>query len=163
MARVVIPGSERRLVAEHPLVGEVDRGKTISVTGYLRGSGSLDWGAEEAGRAPAQRRTVSRSELGRLVGSSDEDVAAVRSFAEESGLEVSEVEPGRRAVTLRGTVDAVAQAFGVQSLGLYQHPSGVSYRGREGSLTVPDELDGVITGVFGIDERPQARPYIRPQ
>jgi kumamolisin len=145
------------------VIGEVDRERTIEVTAYLRASGSLDWVDAEASRAPAERRTMSRSDLAGLAGARDEDVASVRSFGGDYGLEVSEVDAGRRAVKLRGTIDAVAQAFGVQKLQLFEHPSGVSYRGREGPLTIPSELDGVITGVFGIDERPQARPYVRPQ
>jgi kumamolisin len=150
-------------VPEHPVVGEVDRGKTIEVTVYLRGSGSLDWVDQEAGRAPSERRTISREELAAEYGARDEDVAAVRAFAAQYGLSVGEVDPGRRVVKLRGTVDAVAQAFGVESLQLFEHPSLGRYRGREGPLTIPRELDGVITGVFGIDERPQARTYVRPQ
>ena len=145
------------------MIGDVDRGKAISVTVYLRGSGSLDWVDQEAARAPAERRTLSRSELATAYGASDEDVAAVRSFAAQYGLDVGEVDAGRRAVELRGTVDAMARAFGADELGLFEHPSGVSYRGRQGPLTIPRELDGVIIGAFGIDERPQAKPYIRPQ
>jgi len=143
------------------VVGEVDRGATVEVTVYIRPSGSLDWVDQEAGRAPGQRRLVSRSDLADACGASDEDVAAVRSFASRYGLKVSEVDPGRRAMKLRGTVDAVARAFGVDELRLFEHPTGGVYRGREGSLTIPKDLDGVITGVFGIDSRPQAVPHLR--
>jgi kumamolisin len=145
------------------VIGEVDRARSIEVTVYLRASGSLDWVDQEAERAPGERRTVSREDLARSYGADERDVAAVRSFASQFGLEVAEVDAGRRTVKLRGTVDAIARAFGVSELGVFEHPSGVSYRGRQGSLTIPSQLDGVITGVFGIDERPQARPYVRPQ
>jgi kumamolisin len=145
------------------VIGEVDLQREISVTVYLRASGSLDWVDQEAGRAPAERRTLSRSELATGYGAGDEDVAAVRSFARQYGLEVGEVDAGRRAVQLRGTVDAMARAFGAQDLELLEHPTAGPYRGRQGPLTVPRGLSGVITGAFGIDERPQARPYIRPQ
>jgi kumamolisin len=74
---------------------------------------------------------------------------------------VTGVDKGRRAVTLRGAVKAVAEAFGAQELQLYEHPAGVQYRGRQGPLTVPSKLGDVITGVFGIDERPQARAHLR--
>ena len=142
---------------EHPVVGEVDRDKTIDVTVYLRPSGSLDWVDEEAGR------TMSRSELARAHGASGEDVTLVRSFAGDYGLEVADVDRGRRAVKLRGTVDALARAFGVKELGLFEHPDSGAYRGRQGPLTIPSNLEGVITGVFGIDERPQARVHLRAQ
>ena len=159
--RVEIPGSEREADPEHQRVGEVDRDKPIEATVYLRPSGSLDWVDQEAGRAPSERRTMSREELASATGASDEDIAAVRSFAGECGLEVTGVDKGRRAMTLRGTVKAVAEAFGAQELQLFEHPTAGRYRGRQGPLTVPSELGNVITGVFGIDERPQARAHLR--
>ena len=159
--RVEIPGSRREADPEHQRVGEVDHDKQIEVTVYLRPSGSLDWVDQEAARPPAERRTLSREELASATGASDADIAAVRSFAGEYGLEVSAVDQARRAVSLRGTVQAVADAFGAQGLGLFEHPTAGRYRGRQGSLTVPSELGGVITGVFGIDERPQARAHLR--
>jgi len=160
-ARVEIPGSEREADPQHERVGEVDRDKPIEVTVYLRPSGSLDWVDQGAGHAPSERRTMSRDELAHATGARDEDIAAVHSFAGEYGLRVSGVDKGRRAVSLRGTVQAVAEAFGAQELQLFQHPTAGQYRGRSGPLTVPSELGDVITGVFGIDERPQARPHLR--
>ena len=159
--RVEIPGSERIADPQHQLVGNVDKDKPIEVTVYLRPSGSLDWVDEEAGRPPSERRTLSRKELADATGASDEDIAAVRSFAGEYGLEVTSVEKGRRAVSLRGAVESVAEAFGAQGLQLFEHPTEGKYRGRSGPLTVPSELGNVITGVFGIDERPQARAHLR--
>jgi kumamolisin len=159
--RVEIPGSTREADTQHQRVGEVNKDESIEVTVYLRPSGSLDWVDQEAGKAPAERRTLSREELASATGASDEDIAAVRKFAGEYGLEVGAVDQGRRAMTLRGTVQAVADAFGVQDLQLYEHPSEGRYRGRQGSLTVPSELGGVVTGVFGIDNRPQARIHLR--
>ena len=159
--RVEIPGSERQADPQHQRVGQVDRDKPIEVTVYLRPSGSLGWVDQEAGRAPSERRTMSRDELASATGASDEDIDAVRSFAGAYGLEVTGVDKGRRAVSLRGTVQAVAKAFGARGLQLFEHPTAGRYRGRRGALTVPSELGDVITGVFGIDERPQARPHLR--
>ena len=104
---------------------------------------------------------MTREELADATGASDPDIAAVRSFAGEYGLEVAGVDKGRRAVSLRGTVEAVAKAFGAQGLQLFEHPTAGRYRGRSGPLTVPSDLGEVITGVFGIDERPQARAHLR--
>lgn len=159
--RVEIAGSQRDFDPQHPRVRDADSDKQIEVTVYLRSSGSLDWVDEEAGRLPAERRTISREELASSYGASDQDIAAVRSFANEYGLEVTAVDQGRRSVSLRGTVEAVARAFGAQDLGLFQHPTAGAYRARRGPLTVPADLAGVITGVFGIDERPQATTHFR--
>jgi kumamolisin len=160
--RMEIPGSARDIDPQHQRVGEVDWDKPIEVTVYLRPSQSLDWVDQEAGRPFAERRTMTREELASATGASDDDVAAVRSFAKEMGLDVTAVDKGRRAVTLRGTVKAVADAFGVPELQLFEHPTAGRYRGRQGPLTVPSELGDVITGVFGIDERPQARAHLVP-
>jgi kumamolisin len=130
--RKTVPGSERRLEPTHPRVGDVDGSAEIEVTVYVRGP---------------------RAE--------DDDLGAVAEFADEHGLEVVSSERPRRAVRLRGTVDTIGVAFEAQLQGMFEHPSGVRYRGRQGPLTVPAQLDGVITSVLGIDNRPQAQPRIR--
>src|SRR5262249_25984671 len=40
------------------------------------------------------------------------------------------------------------------------HPGG-SYRGRTGSIHVPTEIHDIVEGVFGLDNRPQAKPHFR--
>jgi kumamolisin len=159
--RVAIPGSEREPDSEHPRVGDPDPGSEVEVTVYLRPVAPLDWVDEEAARPPAERRILTREELASAHGASQSDVDAVRAFAADYGLEVVDADLARRSVVLRGTVDTVARAFGAQGLGSFQHPTAGVYRGRQGPLTVPSALDGVITGAFGIDQRPQARPHLR--
>jgi kumamolisin len=38
---------------------------------------------------------------------------------------------------------------------------GSTFRGRKGALTLPASLAGIVTGVFGLDNRPQARAQFR--
>lgn len=159
--RVEIPGSTREFDALHQRVGDAHAEDEIEVTVYLRPAASLDWVDEEARRPPAERRTLSREQLASGYGARAEDIAAVRSFAQQHKLGVSDVDQARRSVSLRGTVTAMAEAFGVSELGEFRHPTLGAYRARRGPLTVPSALGGVITGVFGIDERPQARPHFR--
>ena len=159
--RVTIPGSHRELDPKHPRVGDADHDRQIDVTVYLRPSSALDWVDQEAAQPPGNRRTMSRDQLAADYGASHEDISAVQSFAREHGLKVTAVNEERRAVKLRGTVAALANAFDARDLALYQMPDGIAYRSRSGALTVPGELADVITGVFGIDERPQAKPHLR--
>jgi kumamolisin len=42
----------------------------------------------------------------------------------------------------------------------YSHPKG-NFRGRTGAISVPAEYADIITGVFGLDNRPQAEPHFR--
>jgi kumamolisin len=159
--RVPIPGSEREPVPEHPRVGDPEPQSTVEITVYLRPAAPLDWIDEEAKRPPAERRILSREELARAHGARKEDIDAVRAFAAEYGLEVVDADPARRSVVLRGPLEAVTRAFGAEVVGTFEHPTKGVYRGRKGPLTVPASLAGVITGVFGIDERPQARAHVR--
>src|ERR1700761_1777638 len=160
--RVPVPGSERQLEPGHTRIGDVDPGDEVEVTVYLRPQAPVDWVDEEATRPPAQRRTLSREEWASAHGASAQDIAAVRAFAERSGLSVANVDPARRAGVLRGSVRAAVDAFGAQLQGRYAPPGGApSYRARTGPLTVPAELKDVVTGVFGIDDRPQARAQLR--
>ena len=46
-------------------------------------------------------------------------------------------------------------------LGMYSHGSDGILRGREGDLSIPADLDGLVTGVFGLDQRRVARRLAR--
>jgi kumamolisin len=83
----------------------------------------------------------------------------VKTFAAHHGLSVVQEHVGRRTVTLAGTVAQLEAAFGVK-LQRFEHPSG-NYRGRQGSVELPSELDGIIVAVLGLDNRPQAKPHFR--
>ena len=93
------------------------------------------------------------------MGRTPTSIASIESFAHEHKLTVKEKSPARRTVILSGTVAAMNQAFGVE-LKEYQHPNG-RYRGRTGAVHIPTELQDVIEGVFGLDNRPQAKPHFR--
>ena len=66
----------------------------------------------------------------------------------------------RRSVWLSGTVATMSTAFGV-TLQEYSLPRGGSHRGRTGEILIPANLAGIIVGVFGLDNRPHARPCFR--
>ncbi len=160
--RVPVAGSERALVAGDNRVGEVDPDATVEVTVYLRPRAQADWVDAEAERPPAERRRVAREDWAAAHGASEADVALIRSFAESFGLTVTGVDLARRTVSLQGPVRAAVDAFEAQVVGRYASPgSDRSYRARTGGLTVPSELSEIVAGVFGIDDRPQARARIR--
>jgi kumamolisin len=159
--RVAIPGSERTHDPAHPRVADAPADKQIEVTVYVRAAAPLDWVDAEAQRPPGERRVLTREQLAAEHGASEQDFEAVRAFAAANDLQVADADAARRSVTLRGSVSAVAHAFGAEGVGVFEHPTEGQYRGRAGALTIPAALAGVITGVFGIDERPQARPHLR--
>jgi kumamolisin len=109
---------------------------------------------------PIENRTIlSRKDFEQRHGADPDSIARIESFAREHKLTVKEKSAARRTVILSGTVTAMNEAFGVE-LKEYQHPNG-RYRGRTGSVHIPAELQDVIEGVFGLDNRPQAKPHFR--
>lgn len=115
---------------------------------------------EDLGRRPLASRThLSREAFAAAYGARDDDVAAVTSFAAAHGLRVTAVHAARRSMSLTGTVRALSEAFGV-TLHRYEQTGG-SFRGREGAVRIPTELDRRIVGVFGLDDRPQAKTHFR--
>ena len=160
--RVQVPGSDRELVPEHQRLGDVDPREPIEISVYLRPRTAATWVDDEAARTPAQRRRMTREQWADAHGADPADVAAVRTFAERAGLTVTQADRGRRSVHLRGALQDVAAAFEANVTGRYTAgPGGAEYRGRSGALTVPAELDGIVTAVLGIDSRPQARLHLR--
>ena len=146
LSRKPLPGSNRDAPV-HDRIGNVNPETRATVTVYLRGT-----------EAPPGR--LSREEYRAAHGADAADVQAVRQFAADHGLSVGDVDLARRSMELSGPVGSIASAFEA-TVALYRSPSGEPYRGRVGGLTLPAELDGIVTGVFGIDERPQAQPHFR--
>jgi kumamolisin len=160
--RVVLKGSERVAPANAVAAGTPDPNERTSVTVTVRPRKAT---AHDAAKAlapvqPAQRRYLTRDEFAAEHGADPADVQAVERFALDAGLLVLEASLPRRSIVLEGTVAALGTAFGAE-LQLFSAGSE-TFRGRTGSLTLPSALDGVITGVFGLDERPQARAHFRP-
>ncbi len=153
--RVPVSGSERRLTPGHVRVGDVDPGQEIDVTVYVRSRAAVNWVDAEAARPPAARRLVSRGDWADAHGAADEDLRAVTAFAHGAGLNVTGVDAERRAVTLHGTLGGAVTAFRASMEGRFRAGQR-EYRARTGALTVPAALGDVVTGVFGIDDRPQA-------
>lgn len=91
-------------------------------------------------------------------GADPADVERLRGFSRQHGLQELACEPGRRTLHLRGTVQSLQQAFGVQ-LGRYQlMPGGASYVGCAQEPTLPDPA---VIAVLGLDQRPVAQPHFR--
>jgi kumamolisin len=110
-------------------------------------------------RSGAAPERISREAFAQRFGAGDEDVAAVSAFAQTHGLAVEAVEPARRTIKLSGTLAQFEAAFEV-SLRRFAGRHG-EYRGRVGSISLPQELQDVVVAVLGLDNRLQARPHFR--
>jgi kumamolisin len=160
--RVDLPGSERTLLPGSRKIGPSDPKEQIQVTVFLRrGSTPKQFpDITKIGKlGPAQRQHLSRAQFASRHGARPADIKKIRTFATQHGLKVVEASRPRRSVLLSGSIAAFSRAFGVE-LNSYQHPAGTS-RMRSGTIQIPAALSGIIEGVFGLDNRPQAKPHFR--
>jgi kumamolisin len=161
-ARVELKGSARAALPGGKDVGPADPNQPIEVSVFLRrGSapGELPSAEQMGARPPRERKYLTREGFASAHGASSADIEKIRAFAARYGLKVASQDRASRIVKLAGTVHAFNEAFGV-TLRRYDHADG-SFRCRTGALTIPANLDGIIEGVFGLDNRPQAKTHFR--
>ncbi|HEY5350528.1 MAG TPA: S53 family peptidase [Candidatus Lustribacter sp.] len=154
-----IAGSERDAAGAGDL-GPADPDERMSVTIVLRPRSN--GGGDPGGYAAAalfDRTYLSRAELAERRGADPSEMLAVERFAVGAGLLVREADGARRSVVVEGTVAQLTAAFRVDLRRF--HVEGGTFRGRVGTISVPAELAGIVTGVLGLDERPQARAQFR--
>lgn len=160
--RVTIPGSSRTPVPGATSAGSPPPNERIQVSVLLRPKkpyAALRTSTALKAVRPRERAYLSREEFARLYGADPKDEKKLEAFAHGYGLTVTQVDLARRTVMLAGTVAQLEAAFGVH-LELCQH-EGRTYRSRTGELTIPRALGGIVEGVFGLDNRRQARARYR--
>lgn len=156
---VPLPGSERHPRSGARQIGTPDPSEVIRVSIRLRPRTPLDTlqsSSALSATLPKDRQYLTREEYAARYGADPADVAKVEAFAHQYNLTVVEVSLPRRTVVLSGTVANMSAAFGV-TLAKYEHTDG-PFRGRTGPIMVPADLVGIVEGVFGLDDRRQARP-----
>lgn len=157
---VPLPGSERSPLPAAEDAGPLDTSQRIEVTLVTRRRAPLPPGLLSGGS------TLSRDELAQRHGTDPADIGLIRTVLARHGIEVTEADPGARRVKAAGTIAALAGTFGASLRRVRSPRPGAGHelaehRYREGGLRIPAELDGIVLAVLGLDDRPQARPYIR--
>ena len=140
---VVLAGSGRPRKQGANRLRDVDPSERVEVTVTLRGPALPDM-------APGQ--SISREELERSFGASQADIDSVETELRKYGLTIDDVSPLSRTMRVSGTASQIESAFHA-GLGIYSDSTGGEFRGREGNIEIPKDLEGVITGVFGLDQR----------
>jgi hypothetical protein len=143
--------SERHAVPGARRVGPADPNEVLSVTIRVRRRPDAPPlpDRNDPNRRPGA--AMPRESFAGLYGADPAELRQVEDFARRQGLTVAEASVDRRTVAVSGTVAQMAQAFGVE-LSDYESPDG-NYRGREGFVHLPTALNGIIEGVFGLDNR----------
>jgi kumamolisin len=152
--KIALPGSERAAMSGAQIVGPTDPNQLVEVSIVLKQRRELRLN-------DLQGRILSHDDFASAYGAEPEQLERIRAFARDNNLQVVEKpdEIARRTVTVQGTVADVEKAFSV-TLNDYTHPQG-RYRGRTGAIHLPAELVDIVQGVFGLDNRPQAKPHLR--
>ena len=163
--RKPVKGSEREPIAGARLLGTTDPQLQTEVTVYVRPSlanraGSKSLRAKTDTDSLEKREYVSREALAAASGADTGDIAKIEAFAHDHHLSIGEVSLARRSIVLAGSVADLSSAFGV-TLNQYATQDGQQYRGRTGAVHVPAEIAEIVEGVFGLDDRPQARAHFQ--
>ncbi|WP_158799821.1 S8 family serine peptidase [Pedobacter sp. L105] len=131
---------------------ELDKEETITVTVRLRRKKELP--AEAFKGKPLSRETYEKE-----YGASQEDAEKVEAFGHEHLLTTVNVDLARRSVQLSGKISDLEKAFGADLKSCKIKSAHFRVLTRE--VSVSADLENIITGVFGLDNRPIARPMFQ--
>jgi kumamolisin len=156
-SRVILAGTKRTPIPNsQPIIGPGDRpdpNEIIEVTVSLRRKEQIPEWVRHVG-------IMSKEQIASDYGTSASDFMALQKFAEEFNLQVIEENAFHCIAKLSGNVQNLEKAFGTKLR--HVRVGDKVHRERIGHLTVPEELSSIILGVFGLDNRPAARPLFRP-
>jgi len=160
-ARIPLPGSQKTGAANLPepiaaraIAPEAEDGN-VTVTVVLRRKREID-----PAMLTDRKARLTRDQFSSEFGPDQASLTLIEAFAQEYGLTtVPHESAGRRSVSLTGSETAMQQAFGVTLT--HQNIGGHTFRVREGSIMIPQELAGHVVAVLGLDNRPQAKPHSR--
>jgi kumamolisin len=142
---VTLPGSRRPPPTDGVRLRDVDAHARVDITVTLKGP-------DLPPMSQMPTSALSREEIERRYGVPAETVLKVERTLGQFGLKVRAVRQGGRSIRMTGPASAIQAAFRA-NLGVYQVPGQGRIRAREGELSIPAELDGLVTGVYGIDQR----------
>ncbi len=150
---VPLPGSERAPAEGAQTAAEpLDPASRIEITLVLRRREELP--------DPATSPRLTPDELASSYGADASDIETVTGAMTALGLEILSTDQASRLVRVAGTVERLGRVFGTSlAAASSTSPEGgrVDHRHRTGGLSVPSSLEGSVTAVLGLDDRPQAR------
>src|SRR4051794_24414060 len=146
---VPLPGTNRPAREGAQRLRDVHPDHRFEVTITLRGPELPDPGQMAA-------RALNPQEFEAKYSASQADADKVAQVLQGYGMRVEEVSLPTRSMRVVGTAGQMEKAFQTK-LGMYHDAEQGDYRGRDGHLEVQAELAGIVTGVFGLDQRKVAR------
>ena len=142
-SHVLLRGTKRYHRAGAVVLGRSDRMERCEITVKVRRQKKLP--------EPNPDKPIGLEELSKEFGANSADLDKVEKTLTPYGLVVISKNARIRAVKLAGPASAMEKAFGI-NLFRVKHEDTI-YRGRVGDLYIPKQLDGIVTGIFGLDTR----------
>ena len=102
---------------------------------------------------------LSADEFAAAYGADPGDVSRASERFTDLGLRVLDVDAPSRRLRLRGDVATMERVFGTSLSSAVT--ARQAHRVRTGGLSIPADLDGIVTAVLGLDDRPQSRSRYR--
>jgi kumamolisin len=156
---VSLPSSHRGLLHESRAAGPIDPSEEASITVRVRPAQDpkkLEKLVYELARTPlAERKYLTHQELEAQYGAMKEDLDLIEHYAQQHNLTVTHRSAVERGVVLRGQLGDILALFPA-NVQMYHSARG-TYRGRTGTIDVPQDLANVVTAVIGLDTRPKHR------
>jgi kumamolisin len=153
--RTAIPNSKPQLeiALQHR---PVSPNQELEVTLLLRGkAGAAGDPLASGSLAVLDRRHLELKGYFAEFGADPGDIDAVSRFAAQHRLKVVKTDRGCRTMVLRGRAGNMARAFGIGLVDCER--SKLRFLTHTDVITLPAELNGVIVGVFGLDNRPVSK------
>jgi kumamolisin len=141
---VKLPGSQRGQNPAAFRVGDVNPEE--KVVAKIRLSGPDLPGPDEF-----VGQTMTSREVEKKFGASQPDADKVKKCLEKFNLSVGKPLLLTRSMPVSGTAKAMYAAF-KPKWAMMRSPTYGLYRGRQGKIQIPPELEGIVTGVFGLDK-----------
>ncbi len=155
---VELPKSTHTLPAGSMIQHKTSPNQWIEVTLGVARRKKLPSLAALENEKPRERKYLTRDQLEKDFGASDDAVDAITTYAHKHNLQVTRSEPGAARMRLGGTVQDISDAFGV-TLFDYHHDKLGNFHAHTGPVSVPTELKDAVTGVFGFNNHRHLRRH----
>ena len=131
----------------------------VTATIVLRRAGGQDDSELEKELLSGKLPSGSRSRPAISTAADPNDIAAVCAFAQHYGLTILEQNPDARTVRVQGTPQQMNEAFHVKLCRVIDS-NGNDYLSYKGPISIPRSVDGIVTAVLGLDQRPVAKHHV---
>lgn len=148
--KIALPGSQKAAPAGYQ-PATLNKNEKIEITIRLRRKRPLEI---------KEGSTMTHEQYEQQHGASSDDAKLVQAFLKEHHLQLVEFSSARRSMMVKGSVANMEAAFNVNLAGKTNEGGG-DFRARSGEIFIPESLKEIITGVFGLDNRPIARPMFK--